>query len=75
MSTVDAPTPSYCLEKKSNELPVTVSIVASVVEVPAIFSTAGLKSKQSLRSNTPVGSGSSGSTLVAVYVGILSYSI
>ena len=38
-------------EKKSKELPVTVSTVESEVEVPAISSTAGLKSKQSLKSN------------------------
>ena len=40
-----------------------------------MFSHVGLKSKQSVKLNSPVGSGSSGSTLVAEYVGILSYSI
>ena len=39
---------------------------AKVVDVPVISSAVGLKSKQSDSSNSPVGSGSSGSTLVAV---------
>ena len=66
VSTVDAPVPSNCLWKKSKELPVIWSMAERLVDVPVIFSTAGLKSKQSLNSNTPVGSGSSGSTLLAV---------
>ena len=47
-------------------------MAVTVVDVPAISSTEGLKSKQSARGNSPVGSGSSGSTLVALYVGISS---
>ena len=49
--------------------------VVLVSVAPVAFSTVGLKSKQSVKLNSPVGSGSSGSTLVAEYVGILSYCI
>ena len=42
---------------------------------PVTFATVGLKSIQSRKSNCPVGSGSSGSTLAAVYVGMSSYCI
>ena len=41
---IDDPVPSYCLEKKSNECPVTSSVVVSVDEVPAMSSTLGRKS-------------------------------
>ena len=43
-----------------------VTMDAKVVDEPVTFSQVGLKSKQSDKSNSPVGSGSSGSTLVAV---------
>ena len=42
-----------------------VSTVVTVSDAPVTFATVGLKSKQSLKSNCPVGSGSSGSILVA----------
>ena len=69
-STVDAPVPSYCLEKKSKEFPVISSIVSSVLDDPAISSTFGLKSALSLNGNCPTGDGESGSTFVALYVGM-----
>ena len=72
VSITTAPEPSNCLWKKSNELPVISSTVDNVVDAPVVFSQVGLKSIQSARGNSPLGSGSSGSTLVAVYVGILS---
>ena len=72
MSTTPEPVPVNDLEEKSNEFPVIVSTAVTVSDEPVIFATVGLKSKQSLRSNCPVGSGSSGSTLAAVYVGISS---
>ena len=70
--TTTEPVPSNCLESKSKEFPVIWSIVVTVSEVPAIVSQVGLKSKQSIKSKEPVGSGASGSTLVAVYVGMSS---
>ena len=75
VSTVEAPVPSNCLWKKSKELPVMVSTVAILSLAPTVFSHVGLKSTISVNGNSPVGSGSSGSTLVAVYVGISSYPI
>ena len=72
LSTTTAPVPSNCLWKKSNDSPVISSMAASVDDAPVMFSQVGLKSIQSARGNSPLGSGSSGSTLVAVYVGILS---
>ena len=72
MLTTTEPVPLNDLAEKSNELPVIVSVAVTVVDEPVISATVGLKSKQSLRSNLPVGSGSSGSTLAAVYVGISS---
>ena len=41
---IDDPMPSYCLEKKSNECPVTSSVAVTVDEVPAMSSTLGRKS-------------------------------
>ena len=64
-STTTAPTPSNCLASKLKELAVIWSITVTVSDVPAIFSTVGLKSKQSLNGKVPVGSGASGSTFVA----------
>ena len=49
-----------------NEFAVIWSVAVTDVEVPAISSTVGRKSKQSLKGNVPVGSGASGSTFVAV---------
>ena len=66
VSTTTAPEPSNCLWKKLKESPVISSTTESVVDAPAIFSQVGLKSIQSARGNSPLGSGSSGSTLVAV---------
>ena len=54
------------LAEKSKELPVIVSTAVTVSDAPVMFATVGLKSKQSRKSKTPVGSGSSGSTLVCV---------
>ena len=48
------------------------SVVVISVEVPAIFSTLGLKSYVSYNGNAPVGDGVSGSIFDAVYVGISS---
>ena len=75
MSTTTEPVPSYCLEPWSNECPVTWSITVIVSDVPAIFSTVGLKSKLSAKGNVDDGAGSSGSTVVATNTGISSYSI
>ena len=75
MSNTTAPVPSYCLEKKSKEFAVTWSTVVIVSDVPAIFSTVGRKSRQSAKGNSDAGAGSSGSTVVAINVGILSYCI
>ena len=66
------PVPLNPLAEKSKELPVIVSTAVIVSDAPVIFATVGLKSRQSLRSNLPVGSGSSGSTLVALNVGMSS---
>ena len=75
MSTTIEPVPSYCLDLWSKELPVTWSITVIVSDVPAIFSTVGLKSKQSAKGNVDDGAGSSGSTVLATNIGISSYSI
>ena len=74
VSITTAPVPSNCLFLKSKELAVAVIVSTSVTvsEAPAMFSAVGLKSKQSLKSNTPDGLGSSGSIFVALYVGISS---
>ena len=70
----DAPVPAKDLELKSNDIDVTFStscipwILAEVLKVAS--ATLGLKSTVSLRSNSPDGVLTSGSTLVAVYVGI-----
>ena len=66
------PVPVNVLAEKSNELPVIVSTAVTVSDAPVTFATVGLKSAQSRKSKTPVGSGSSGSTLAAVYVGMSS---
>ena len=70
--TTTAPVPSNCLAEKSKEFPVIVSTADTVVDAPVISSQVGLKSIQSRRSNLPVGYGSSGSTLVALKVGMSS---
>ena len=70
---VDAPVPAKDLELKSNDLDVTLCAVWLwiVVAVSIVASaTLGLKSTVSLRSNSPDGARTSGSTLVDVYVGI-----
>ena len=72
---VDEPVPSNCLWKKSKEFPVISSTTSAELLVPAISSTLGLKSYVSYKGNSPVGAGVSGSTFVAVYVGISSKSI
>ena len=51
---------------------VIVSTSVIVSEAPVMFSAVGLKSRQSLKSNTPDGLGSSGSIFVALYVGMSS---
>ena len=73
-----APVPAKLLELKSNDLDVTLdaeyscvgddklTLVLLIVASPTL----GLKSTVSLRSNSPDGVLTSGSTLVAVYVGI-----
>ena len=66
----EAPVPSYCLWKKSNEYPVISSTVDSSVPAPAAFSTHGLKSKTLYNGYVPLGCGAFGSTFVAEYVGI-----
>jgi len=74
VSITTAPVPSNCLFLKSKELAVAVIVSTAVIvsDAPAIFSAVGLKSKQSLKGNSPDGLGSSGSILVALYVGMSS---
>ena len=64
--------PLKALDVKSKELPVISSTTERVELAPAISATLGLKSYVSYRGNRPVGSGSSGSTFVALYVGMSS---
>ena len=77
VSIATAPVPSNCLFVKSNELAVVVivSTSVSVSEAPVMFSAVGLKSRQSLKGNTPDGLGSSGQFFLTLYVNISSYSI
>ena len=72
VSTTTAPVPSNCLWKKSNEFPVISSTVDKVDDAPVMSSQVGLKSMVSVKGNSPLGCGSSGSILVAVYVCISS---
>ena len=66
---VDAPVPSNALELKSKDFDVTLIAPVPVIvgeESTVASATLGLKSTVSLRSNSPDGSRTSGSTLVAV---------